>query len=50
MPPKSPQTLQKMADAQRGKKHTEEHKEKIAVANRGDKNAFFGKRHSPESL
>lgn len=33
----------------RGKKHTEAHKEKLRLLNIGEKNAFYGKTHSEES-
>jgi|TARA_B110000285_G_scaffold211647_1_gene254500 hypothetical protein len=51
--PKSEETKIRMSVAFKGRKYppqTEEHKQKNSEANRGEKNHFYGKKHSEESL
>jgi len=47
--PKSQETKQKMAIAQKGKRHLEQTKEKISLSNRGRLGGFCGKNHSTET-
>lgn len=48
------QTIKKQSDKRRGKKHSQEHKDKIKAScqgmHKGTNNPFFGKKHTEETL
>lgn len=46
----SEEARQKMSAWQKGRKLTPEHRENISKGNAGANNAFYGKKHTPESL
>ena len=47
---RSEETLRKMSEAQEGKTLSEETKQKIRDSKTGEKNHFYGKKHTPETI
>jgi hypothetical protein len=46
----SEETLKKMSDSQRGRKHSPETRKKMSIAQSGEKHHMYGKKHSAEAL
>lgn len=46
---KTAEEIEKSASKHRGKQHTPEHRKKISDANKGENNAFFGKKHTKKT-